>query len=69
MITGLIDDASNIDKLIISLLVVALTGIVHAISYTAAEGSLRVQRLVLRRCADLLVIAGVLSILRLWTGD
>jgi hypothetical protein len=69
MIAAMVNNASNVDKLIITLVVAAVAGIVHAISYTAAEGSLRPQRILLRRGADLLALTAVLIILRLWTAS
>ena len=55
-----------VDKALVTAAVFALVAIVHALAYTSADGALRAQRLMLRRGADLLAVAGVVFLLRLW---
>lgn len=66
--TALLDRLEQIDKLAITLATVELVGLIHATAHTAAQGSLRPQRIMLCRCADLLVVAAALLLVRLWTA-
>ena len=59
-------DLSAFDKVITTLIAASVAAIVHAMAYTAAEGALRPQRVVLMRGADVLALAAVLFIIRLW---
>jgi hypothetical protein len=62
----MLGDLSAFDKIIITLIAASVAAIVHAMAYTAAEGALRPQRVVLIRGADVLAIAAALLIVRLW---
>jgi len=66
MSVALANSLDGIDKMILSVAALALVAIVHAAAYTFAEGSLRPQRLLLRRGADLLALAAVGFIAQLW---
>jgi hypothetical protein len=62
----MLSDLDALDKIIVTLVAVAVAAIVHALAYTTAEGALRPQRILLVRGADLLAIAAALFIVRLW---
>ena len=68
MVAAFLAALATFDKLLLTLVTVALAGLVHAVAYTAAEGALRPQRLLLCRSADLLAIAAVLFVGRVWTA-
>jgi hypothetical protein len=44
------------------LAIVGLCAIVHALAYHAADGALRVQRVMMRRGGDLVALAGVIAV-------
>jgi len=54
------------EKLVLSLALIAVVTLVHAFSYTTAEGALPAQRLLFRRGADLLALVAAYVVLRLW---
>jgi len=62
----MLSDLRAFDKIIITLIATSVAGMVHAMAYTAAEGALRPQRVVLMRSADVLAIAAALLVVRLW---
>ena len=64
----MLSDLDAVDKIIVTCVVVAVAGIVHALAYTTAEGALRPQRILLVRSADLLVVAAALFLVRLWVS-
>ena len=67
MLTALMSNLEPIDKVIVTIVTVALVVLIHAVAYTAAQGSLRTQRLMLCRGADLLAVGAALFVLRVWT--
>ena len=64
----MLSDLDAVDKVIVTLIAIAVAGIVHALAYTSAEGALRPQRIMLLRSADLLAVAAALFIVRLWVA-
>jgi hypothetical protein len=62
-------DLDAFDKFIVTLIAIAVAGIIHALAYTTAEGALRPQRILMLRSADVLAVAAVLFIVRLWIPD
>lgn len=62
----MLSDLDALDKIIVTLIAAAVAGIAHAMAYTAAEGALRPQRILLTRSADVLAISAALLIVRLW---
>jgi hypothetical protein len=57
----------SVDRLVVTLVTIGLVGLIHAVAYTSAQGALRPQRIMLCRSADLLAIAGVVFLIRMWT--
>ena len=54
------------EKVILTLAILAVTGLLHAFSYTAAEGAHPSKRWAFQRSADGLVIVAVYIIVRAW---
>jgi hypothetical protein len=67
MLTALMSNLEAIDKVIVTIVTVALVGLIHAVAYTAAQGSLRTPRIMLGRAADLLAVGAALFVIRVWT--
>ena len=66
MLGALLSALDGGDKAVVTLTAVAITGLIHAIAYTTADGALRPPRLLLRRSADVLVVAATIFLIRLW---
>ena len=66
MIFALGQGLDGLDKLVVTAAALALVALVHAAAYTSAESSLRPQRIMLRRGADLLGVAVVAFCVQLW---
>jgi hypothetical protein len=64
-----LSDLDAFDKIIVTMVAIAVAGIVHALAYTTAEGALRPQRILLMRSADVLAVAAALFVVRVWLPD
>lgn len=68
MIVAFLETASSADQISAGLALAGFAAVIHGAAYNAAEGALRVQRVLLKRGADATALAAVVAIVRMVAG-